>query len=288
LSPQSRHGKAQHPGRKPVSRTEAAPKPERVAESAPIEAAAAAAPVPEAEPQRRTEGKRLRVAPARKKRQHGTAYRWFAAYLPLLAGLFVLLAVVWFYTGFIQAPTPAQKWVSIENKWSPARERARVAAAAADGDWVKQQAAYKDFYTQTKGWVDDVKAYTGWPAADTITLVGSGPEATGAPAGNELANFQADGPRLLTVLQRAIDAKNVYEFETAAQTIAGLDSTFTQDVYQARDALKIGNPSATALPLSIPPTPVPTPTAVTSSSPGASGSPGATPAASPSPIASPS
>jgi hypothetical protein len=298
LSPQSRRGRAQQTGRKPVGRVEAAPKSVKAAEPAvekTVDSAPPAAPATAAaEPQKHAEGKRIRVAPARKKKQHGMVYRWVRAYMPLLAGLFVLLAVVWVYTSFIQAPTAAQRWTQIENKWSPPREAARLAAANATGDWQKQQAAYKDFYNQTKGWVDEVAAYKGWPSGTTDPATGA-TLANGTDAGDQILVFEQDGPRLLTVLKRAVDATNVYDYATAAGQLVNLDSSFSQDVYNVKKAFAISQSSQTPGPLA-PPSVNPTPTQTPVPTPGPSGSiapsplatPAITPAPSPSPSAQPS
>jgi len=130
LSPQTRRGRAAPANRKARSRADAGPGPEPVAESSKAEAPAES-PV---ESRPHTEGKRARVAQGRHKRQHGTAYRWFIAYLPIMVVLFALLGALWVYTGFINPPppTPAQQWAKIEAKWSPARETARAAVAAVD------------------------------------------------------------------------------------------------------------------------------------------------------------
>jgi hypothetical protein len=220
-----------------------------------------------------TEGKRARGAPARHRKQHGTAYRWFSAYLPVMGGLFVLLAALWVYTGFINPPppTPAQQWTRIEDKWSPPREKARAAAAASTLDFAKQKAAYQDFYNQTKGWVGAVTAVSDWGVA-----------------ADDVSSFESDGQGLLTVLQRAIDASTAYDVAGMAQQIADLDSTFTQDVVNVGQDLAIANSSPSAPPLAVPsvnetPTPVPSPTAGPSSSPGATGSPAASPTVSPVP-----
>jgi hypothetical protein len=230
-----------------------------------------------------TEGKRAKVPPARRKKQHGTAYRWFSAYLPVLGGLFVLLAALWVYTGFINPPppTPAQQWTTIENKWSPPREKARADAAASTLDFAAQKAAYQDFYNQTKGWVDAVTAATNvW--------------ASPSPAADDVSSFESDGQGLLTVLQRAIDAPTAYAVAGMAGQINDLDGSFTEDVVNVGQDLAIANSSPSAPPLAIPsvnetPTPVPSATAGPSSSPGSSASPVASPSASPtvSPVPSP-
>jgi hypothetical protein len=273
LSPKSRRGRALPASRRPKGGGEAAPNLEKVAGAAPVEEPT--------ETQAHGEGKRARGAPVHRKKQHGTAYRWVSAYLPIMAGLFVLLAALWVYTGFINPPppTPAQQWTRIDNKWSPAREKARQDIAANTLDFAKQQAAYKDFYTQTKGWVDDVTAVKGWGVA-----------------ANDVTTFLSDGQAYVTLLEQVDSAKTAYEVAALGSALTSDDSLFTADVVTIEQDLAL-SPGTTAPPLALPsvnatPTPTPSPSA----SPGASASPtsGASavtsPATSPtsSPAASPS
>jgi len=83
-----------------------------------------------------TEGKRPRSAAARRRRQHGTAYRWIVA----LACRSWRFCSRWLgrcgSTGFHQPPppTPAQQCDQERDKWSPVREKDRAAIAAATLD----------------------------------------------------------------------------------------------------------------------------------------------------------
>jgi hypothetical protein len=269
LSPQTRRGREVPASRKMRGRPNVGPHPattdESVAGDQPLESH-----LP-------SEGKRAKIAPLRRKTHHGTAYRWFTAYLPMMGGLFVLLAVLWVYTSVINppAPTPAQQWTKIADKWSPPREKARADVAASTLDFPKQKAAYQDFYNQTKGWVDAVTAATTvWASPST--------------AADDVTNFESDGKGLLSVLQRAIDATTAYDVAGMAGQIGDLDSSFTQDVVNVGQDLAIVNSSPSAPPLAVPsvnetPTPVPSPTAGSSSSPGSSASPVASPTVSPVP-----
>ncbi len=264
MSPQTRRGRAAPANRKARSRADAGPGPEPVAESSKAEAPAES-PV---ESRPHTEGKRARVAQGRHKRQHGTAYRWFIAYLPIMVVLFALLGALWVYTGFINPPppTPAQQWAKIEAKWSPARETARAAVAASTLDFTAQQAAYKDFYTQTKGWVDAVTAVKDW----------------GTTGSTDVATFVTDGQSYLTTLQQVTAATSANDVAALGPTLSQWDTTFTADVALVETDFKLPTaspaPSALALP-SVNPTATPAPTG----SPAPSGSPEApaTPAPTP-------
>ncbi len=228
-----------------------------------------------------TEGKRAKIPAARRKKQHGTAYRWIVAYLPILALLFVLLGAVWVYTGFINppAPTPAQQWTKIENKWSPPREKDRIAIATDSGDFTKQLADYTDFYTQTKGWVDAVTAISDWGVAQ-----------------DDVSNFLDDSQQYISVLQQIDAAKTPYDVIAQAPGLATWDTQFASDVATITSDFALTTmspvPSGVALP-SVNPTPTPTPgpsgSAAPSGSPGATGSPAASaaPTASPAPTSSP-
>jgi hypothetical protein len=249
--------------RKTRVRTDAAPSPDPVVEApqteTPVESPGESRP--------RTEGKRAKGVPPRHKKQHGTAYRWIRAYMPILAGLFALLAALWIYTGFINPPppTPAQQWTKIANIWSPAREKARLAVAADTLDFAKQQADYKDFYTQTKGWVTAVSGVKDWGVA-----------------AQDVTTFLSDGQSYVTTLQQVTNAKTAYDVTALSATLSQLDSTFTADVSTvvADFALPATSPlpSALALP-SVNATPTPTPGP--SGSAGPSGSPSATTATPP-------
>lgn len=251
----------------PVSAPNSAPVEESPKDEAPVES------------RLHTEGKRAKVAAARRRRQHGTAYRWIVAYLPIMALLFALLGAVWIYTGFINPPppTPAQQWTKIENKWSPVREKDRAAIAADTLDFVKQQAAYTDFNTQTKGWLDAVTAVKDW--------------GVGA---SSVSSFLDDGKQYLLVLQQVEAAKTPYDVIALTTTLTQWDTQFTTDVAQIETDLSLPAtspvPSGLALP-SVNPTPTPTPgpsgSAAPSGSPGASPSPGVSPVPSPGTVASP-
>jgi hypothetical protein len=258
-----------HPG--PVSAPVSAPNSAPVEESPKDEAPVESRP--------HTEGKRAKVAAARRRRQHGTAYRWIVAYLPIMALLFALLGAVWIYTGFINPPppTPAQQWTKIENKWSPVREKDRAAIAADTLDFVKQQADYTDFNTQTKGWLDAVTAVKDW--------------GVGA---SSVSSFLDDGKQYLLVLQQVEAAKTPYDVIALTATLTQWDTQFTTDVAQIETDLSLPAtspvPSGLALP-SVNPTPTPTPgpsgSAAPSGSPGATPSPGVSPVPSPGTVASP-
>jgi hypothetical protein len=307
LSPQPRRGRGTPASRKPRGHSDAGPNPAAnpAAKSAPVPAAKSA-PVPAAKPDSKaaaaaakttakpalktgpadeplkdeapvesrphTEGKRAKIAPSRRKKEHGTAYRWVRAYLPILGGLVVLLAILWIYTGFINPPppTPAQQWTTIENKWSPAREKDRAAIAADTLDFAKQQADYKDFYTQTKGWVDAVTAVKDW-----------------GPAANDVTTFLSDSQQYLPLLQQVDAATSAYDVAALSASVTQADTQFTNDIDTIREDFGLAAVSPAPSPMAMPsvnatPTPIPSP----SGSPAASGSPGASIAPSSSPLAS--
>jgi hypothetical protein len=213
-----------------------------------------------------------------------------AAYLPLLAVLFALLAVVWVYTGFISPPPPkpAERWAQIEAKWTPAREKARAALDEHYADFTAQLGDYKAFYDATKGWLDDVEGYKDWAKADTAT----------EQASVAVDNFITDGSSYLQLLQAAYTAKSLSDFEPLQTTLPAADSTWETDRGLVRVALGL---KAVAEPSELPlPSPSCIPAAsgspgastspLTSESPGASGTPAVTlppcPAATPSESAS--
>jgi hypothetical protein len=272
LSPQTRRGRATTASRKARGRADAGPNSQPIDES-PRGEGPAEAPV---ESRPRSEGKRAKVPPERRKKQHGTAYRWIRAYLPILALLFALLGVVWVYTSFINPPppTPAQQWARIEAKWSPARERARQAIAADTLDFAKQQADYKDFYTQTKGWVDAVAAVKDW--------------GVGA---NDVTTFLSDGQLYVGGLEQINAMKTANDVAALSATISQSDSAFTADVLLIKADFKLSVTGPTAPPLAFPsvnPTPTGVPGASGSAAPSAGPSTSAAPAAISSPTPSPS
>ena len=290
MSPQTRRGRtapASHKARvRPDAEPKPAPKPaaKPAAKPAPEAASAPAAdPAPvsaPAESRPHAEGKRAKVAATRHKKQHGTAYRWIRAYLPLMAGLFVLLAALWVYTSIINPPppSPASQWATIEAKWSPAREKARAAVAGSTLDFNAQLAAYKDFYTQTKGWVDDVNAVKDWGAAHST----------------DVSAFVSVGGQYVTQLQTVTTATTAYDVANAADTISQFDATFTADV--ATVDADFGQPVASPppSPLAMPsvnptptPTPEPTPTLEPSGSPVPTVSPAPSTTDTPAPTAVP-
>ena len=146
--------------------------------TAPAASSASAEGSPAASPP--ADEKRVRATAPRKRKQHGTLYRWVAAYLPLMAVLFGLLAVMWVWVSFISPPPPkpADRWQQIETKWTPDREKARAALSAHYADFTAQLADYKAFYDATKGWLDDVQAFTRWKEADTSDTSRSPPVST--------------------------------------------------------------------------------------------------------------
>ena len=223
-----------------------------------------------------TEGKHAKVPPARRKKQHGTAYRWIVAYLPLMAGLFLLLGALWVYTSYINPPpgTPAQQWAKIEAKWSPAREKDRQAVAADTLDFAKQQADYKDFYTQTKGWVEDVKAVSDWGVGQ-----------------QDVTTFLSNGQEYVSLLEQINAAKTPVDVAALATTTGSWDASFTQDVAKIRQDFALPATSPQPSPLVFPsvnPTPPTSPGASGSLAPSGSPVASATPAASVSAAPSPS
>lgn len=266
--------------RKTRGRTDSGPKPGPVSgpNPAPVEESPEESPREETavEPRPHTEGKRAKVPPARRRKQHGTAYRWIVAYLPIMAGMFVLLGAVWIYTYVNPAPpTPVQEWTKIENQWSPPREKARAAIAADTLDFAKLQADYKDFYTQTKGWVD------------AVTAVSS---SNWGVAADDVSTFLSDDQQYLPVLQQAETAKTAYDVAALADTLTQGDTQFTTDVDTIRADFDLPATSPAPSPPAVPSVnPTPTPTPGPSGSPAPSGSASATgaPSASPAPTASP-
>jgi hypothetical protein len=252
LSPQTRRGRAVPASRRTRGRPDAEPHPattdESVAGDQPLESHLS------------SEGKRAKIAPARRKKHHGTAYRWFSAYLPLLLVFFVLLGGVWAYTSFINPPplTPAQQWTKIENKWSPAREEARQSLSSHDLDFVAQQKDFKDFYTQTKGWVDDVTAVSDWGLAQ-----------------NEVASFLSDSQNYLSLLQQAYTSTTPEQVATLSDSLPSADQTWDTEVALIRTDLGMPAVAATPSPLVLPSVNA-TPSGSGAASPATSGSPAAT------------
>jgi hypothetical protein len=272
LSPQSRHGRGsagrrsrhrqdagRHAAGIPAQKPAAAPgvTPSQAAASEPpeeiSEATGAASPT--------ADEKRIKPAPLKKRKRHGTLYRWAAAYLPLLAILFGLLAVVWVWVSFISPPppTPAQRWQQIEDTWAPARERAREDLGAHGADFSAQLLDYKAFYDATKGWLDDVRAYPDWAKANT----------NDATPSYDVQVFLQDGQNYLDLLEKAYTAKTPEDILTMEETLPAADAAWETDRALVRVALGL-----TAVPM---PSELPLPSAacipVSSGSPGASTSP---------------
>jgi hypothetical protein len=251
-----------------------------------------------------TEARRERLPGTRRRRHHGLLYRWVAAYLPLVAALFLALGALFVYETFFRPPTPAERWQQITDKWSPPREAARAALTADTLDFVKQLDDYKNFYDATKGWVDDVRGYTNW--GDPTSEVRA-----------DINNFLNDSDNYLSLLNRAAQAKTADEIVAMKDSLPAADATWDTDVALIRLGLGLsavpatpsplplpslacipvssGSPAATASPLGSPtPTPsgsvAPTlpPCAPPTSSPGATFSPTPSPSESPSPSPSPS
>jgi hypothetical protein len=204
-----------------------------------------------------SEGKRAKISPARHKKHHGTAYRWFSAYLPLMLIFFALLGGVWVYTTFISPPplTPAQQWTRIENKWSPAREAARQSLSTHSQDFAAQQKDFKDFYTQTKGWVDEVTAVSDW-----------------GPAQNDVASFLANGPNFLSLLQQAYSATTPDMVTALSDSLPSANETWDTGVALIRTDLNLPAAGATSSPLVLPSDSA-TPSGSGATSPATSGSP---------------
>lgn len=270
MSPQTRRGRAVPANRRTRGRPDAGTHPATTDESV--------AGDPPLEGHLSSEGKRAKIAPARRKKHHGTAYRWFRAYLPLMVVLFALLGGLWVYTSFISPPplTLAQQWTRIENKWSPAREKARESLSSHSLDFVAQSGDYQDFYTQTKGWVDDVTSITDWGVAQ-----------------NDVTSFLANSQNYLNVLQQAYEAKTPDQVTALSQSLPDADQTWDSEVALIRTDLGMPAVAATPSPPVLPSVSV-TPSGSGAASPATSGSPAATgstasPGASPSvaPSASP-
>ena len=234
---------------------------EEAPESWPLSEAEGAEPLSDVEAVQ-PDDRRARQAPVKKKKRHGTVYRWVAAYLPLLGVLFGLLAVLWVWVSFINPPPvePKDRWQQIEDRWSPAREQARNDLASHGRDFVAQLADYKAFYDATKGWLDDVQAYERWSEADE----------TGETA-YYVDRFLADGQKFLDLLQKAYQATTPEEILTMEQTLPEADQTWETDRANVRVTL--------GLPAMPEPSELPLPSAacipVGPESPGVSASPGA-------------
>jgi hypothetical protein len=261
---------------------------EEAPESQPLSEAEAAEPLSEAEAGQ-PDDKRARQAPVKKKRRHGTVYRWVAAYLPLLGVLFGMLAVLWVWVSFINPPPPEPKdrWQQIEDRWTPAREQARESLANHGRDFVAQLADYKAFYDATKGWLDDVQAYDRWSEADETGYVAY-----------YVDRFLADGQKFLDLLQTAYQATTPEEILTMEQTLPEADQTWETDRANVRTELglpampkpsELPVPSAACIPVG-PESPGVSESPGASASAGASGSlePTLPPCPTPTPTASPS
>jgi hypothetical protein len=229
-----------------------------------------AKPVAAAEAHQAPAGKRAKGVPTKRKK-HGTAYRWMAAYLPLLAALFGILAIVWVYSSFIRQPSPDQRWTALESKWSGPRELARVAVGkalvAAPFDLTAEKAAYKDFATQTKGWLDEAAGVSDWGGAK-----------------DAVAKFESDGKLLMDQLNYIAASTSQADIGNSYYTTLGVaDRTVTADIQAIETAVGLA-PSASAIP--VPELPAPTPQPDTPA-PSGSAAPSATPVATPAPTPSP-
>ena len=257
MSPQTRRGRAVPASRRTRGRPDAGPHPATTDESVVGDQPLEGHPP--------SEGKRAKISPARHKQHHGTAYRWFSAYLPLMLIFFALLGGVWVYTTFISPPplTPAQQWTRIENKWSTAREAARQSLSTHSQDFAAQQKDFKDFYTQTKGWVDDVTAVSDWGLAQ-----------------NDVTSFLANCKNYLSLLQQAYSATTPDQVTALSQSLPDADQTWDTEVALIRTDLNMPAVAGTPSPLVLPsvnatPSGSGATSPATSVSPVASGSPAA-------------
>jgi hypothetical protein len=211
------------------------------------------------------------MAPPKKKRQHGLAYRWIVAVVPILAIFFVLLGAAWVYTTYLKPPTPAQQWTTIQDKWSPLREKARediaTAAKATPFDLAAYQAACRSYSNQIKGWTDAVLAVKDWGDAQS-----------------DIPTLQTASEQFVSLLQSVDSAKTAYDVVALQSQIDQYDTAFTQNVINIRQSLGLATPAASPSPFEFPSV-EPTATPGESGSPGASGSPAAS--ASPAPTETP-
>jgi len=180
-----------------------------------------------------TEGKRAKVAGGSAQRQHGTAYRWIVAYLPIMALLFALLGAVWIYTGFINPPppTPAQQWTKIENKWSPVREKDR-----------RRHRRRHPRFCQAAGGLYGLQH-----PDEGLARRGHGRKGLGRRS-QSVSSFLDDGKPYLLVLQQVEAAKTPYDVIALTPTLTQWDTQFTNRRRPNRDRPQFGRPRARCLP----------------------------------------
>jgi hypothetical protein len=213
------------------------------------------------------------MAPPRKRRQHGLAYRWIVAYAPIMLILFALLGAAWVYTTYLKPPTPAQQWTTIETKWAPLREQARQdiasAANASPFDLAAYQAACRTYSNQIKGWTDAVMAVSDWGDAQ-----------------KDIPTLQTASEQFVSLLQSVDSAKTVYDVVALQSQIDQYDTAFTQNIKNIRQDLGLAVPVVSPSPFEFPSV---EPTATPSGSPESSGSPeaSATPAPTETPAPTP-
>jgi hypothetical protein len=200
-------------------------------------------------------------------------YEYFGALLPVIAIFIVALAAFWGYKSFVDRPAAspaisvqAQRWTEIEARYGPERERIR-AALLNDIEFADTSAHYQEFYTQTKGWVDEIRGVADW---------GDGQQ--------DVTNLLRDSSNYLSLLSTAAHATTPDEINALSSSLPAADSTFTTEIALIRTSLGLSATSHGS------PLPVSTGSVSPSASPSSSGSPTASGSALPSgsPSASPS
>jgi hypothetical protein len=286
LSPQSRRGRAV-----PVSHKKS---PARGA------ATASRKPAPAIDPESDDDlldevdakGKAVPLAPVRRRRGMARIQRtaWYkytnelvGAYVPLFLIFVIALGGFWGWTTFgPHAPTPAQRFLSIQDTWLQKREDARQKVTDAMSDFKLQLAGYKEFRDDTKGWMDDLAKVSApdWDGA-TPSI-----DPSQSYYNSQLVQlFVEAGNTEVTLLDQVVAATSPDQVLAMGTDVITDEQSFVTSYANAYTQIVGSFPKSTEAPLALPsgslcPSPSPSPSVSPSASP--------SPSSSPSPSASPS
>jgi hypothetical protein len=202
------------------------------------------------------------------------ALRYTRAYIPLFIAFLGLFAVVWIYRSFINPPPPEpqQVWTSIEAKYLPGIDAARLKIDDPKSDFSTRIAEFTALRDGLKGWMGELTPITDW----TVGATSSAEYSAASTAGGDILSLIQSGNQEVSDLDEIVTAKAEADIAAHADVLASDDSTFQQGWTQVRQDFGLAVPSAQAT-LALPPAPSPSPSAGASGSPASSASPAASP-----------
>jgi hypothetical protein len=285
LSPQTRRGRAVPPrhsskspshgpadaGKKPVAAAEPTIASEGKSEAKSVHAHAAT-------------GLRHRGAPrVRRWTWLRNVYRYLGAYLPLFGAFMVILAVFWVYRSFVNPPPPEpqQLWTTIETKYAPKIDAARLKINAPTSDFATKIQGFKDYRDALKSWMAELDPITDW----TIGAISTA-SADYITAGQDILQLEQYGNSEANILDTAATAKTEADLVNYTTQLAAANELF--EGQWAAVGYDMGLKPVDQPTLALPPTPNPSTSPGASGSPGASAVPSATPTAAPTSAVSPS